>query len=98
MPAFVKIGVIGLGRMGLLYTRMLATQIAGARLHAVAEVDGRARSQVADDLAISHIFADPYGRAVYEVRGAREYAVATPAVAVKAVDLPAVEVRAGHLP
>ena len=53
MPAFVKIGVIGLGRMGLLYTRILATQIAGARLHAVAEVDGRARSKVADDLAIS---------------------------------------------
>jgi scyllo-inositol 2-dehydrogenase (NAD+) len=60
MPAFVKIGVIGLGRMGLLYTRMLATQITGARLHAVAEVEGRARSQVADDLAISHVVADPY--------------------------------------
>src|SRR5437868_13556738 len=60
MSAQVKIGVIGLGRMGRLYTRMLATQIDGACLYAVAEVDEQARSQVADELGVSHAFADAY--------------------------------------
>jgi scyllo-inositol 2-dehydrogenase (NAD+) len=60
MPAIVKIGVIGLGRMGQLYTRMLATRINGVHLYAVADVNKRARSQVAGELNISHIFADPY--------------------------------------
>ncbi len=58
MPALVKIGVIGLGRMGRLYTRMLTTQINGVRLHAVAEVNGSAQSQVVDELSVSHAFAD----------------------------------------
>lgn len=60
MPALIKIGVIGLGRMGRLYTRMLATQINGVRLHAVADVNERARSEVAGELNVSHIFSDPY--------------------------------------
>src|SRR5437016_8174930 len=60
MPALVKMGVIGLGRMGRLYTRMLATSINGARLHAVAQVDERAQSQVANELGVSHVFADAY--------------------------------------
>jgi inositol 2-dehydrogenase len=55
MSAQINIGVIGLGRMGQLYTRLLATQINGARLYAVAET----RSQVADELGISPAFADP---------------------------------------
>src|SRR5437763_10514813 len=58
MPA--KIGVIGLGRMGRLYTRILATQINGARLHAVAEINERARSQVTDELSVAYAFADSY--------------------------------------
>ena len=60
MSAQVKIGVIGLGRMGRLYTRMLATQIDGACLYAVAEVDEQARSQVVDVLGVPHTFADAY--------------------------------------
>src|SRR6266566_3403310 len=60
MSARVKIGVIGLGRMGRLYTRMLATQIDGACLYAVAEVDEQARSQVLDVLGVPHAFADAY--------------------------------------
>src|SRR6266567_926399 len=60
MSARVKIGVIGLGRMGRLYTRMLATQIDGACLYAVAEVDEQARSQVVDVLGVPHAFADAY--------------------------------------
>ena len=60
MPDLVKIGVIGLGRMGRLHARMLATQISGVRLCAVAEVGEQARSQVADELGVPYTFADAY--------------------------------------
>jgi scyllo-inositol 2-dehydrogenase (NAD+) len=60
MPAFMKIGVIGLGRMGQLYTRMLASQINGARLHAVADMNEQARSQIEDELSVTYAFTDPY--------------------------------------
>ena len=60
MSARVKIGVIGLGRMGRLYTRMLATQINGACLYAVAEVDQQVQSQVADELDVSYAFTDAH--------------------------------------
>ena len=60
MPTLVKIGVIGLGRMGRLYTHMLATQIKDVQLYAVADVNERARSEAAGELNVSHIFADPY--------------------------------------
>lgn len=57
MPALLKFGVIGLGRMGQLYARLLATQISGAALYAVAEVDERARTKVAADYSVPHAFA-----------------------------------------
>src|SRR5215471_7692311 len=60
MPDLVKIGVIGLGRMGRLHARMLATQISGVRLYAVAEASEQARSQVADELGVPYTFADAY--------------------------------------
>lgn len=60
MPALMKIGVIGLGRMGRLYTYMLATQISGAHLHAVADINEQVRSQVVDELSVSYAFVDPY--------------------------------------
>lgn len=60
MPAFMKIGVIGLGRMGQLYTRVLATQINGAHLYAVADTDEQACSQVTDELNVAYAFPDPY--------------------------------------
>jgi prephenate dehydrogenase len=41
MPALLNIGVIGLGRMGQLYARTLATQITGVQLYAIAEFDER---------------------------------------------------------
>ena len=37
MSASLKIGVIGLGRMGQLYARTLVTQVTGVQLYAVAE-------------------------------------------------------------
>jgi len=60
MPSLVKIGVIGLGRMGRLYARLLATQVSGVYLDAVAEVGEQARSQIMDDLDVAHAFADAY--------------------------------------
>src|SRR5579884_2429754 len=58
MPALLKIGVIGLGRMGQLYARLLATQVSGAALYAVAEVDERARAKIAADYAVPCVFPD----------------------------------------
>jgi scyllo-inositol 2-dehydrogenase (NAD+) len=59
MSASVKVGIIGLGRMGQLYARLLATQIAGVDLYAVAEVDTSARLQIADEFDIAHVYAEP---------------------------------------
>src|SRR5260221_621575 len=58
MSALLKIGVIGLGRMGRLYARMLATQVSGVQLYAVAETGGQTRTQVGDELGVSNTFAD----------------------------------------
>lgn len=60
MPALLKLGVIGLGRMGQLYARVLATQISGASLYAVAEVDEQVQAQMVSDLNVPHTFADAY--------------------------------------
>ena len=60
MPSLVNIGVIGLGRMGRLYARMLATQVSGVRLYAVAEVGEQVRSQVISELGVAYVFADAY--------------------------------------
>src|SRR6266700_4793631 len=60
MPDLMNIGMIGLGRMGRLYARMLATQVSGIRLYAVAEVSEHVRSQVSDELGVLHTFAGPY--------------------------------------
>lgn len=61
MTASLKFGVIGLGRMGQLYTRTLATRVSGAHLYAVAEVDGQqAQARVVDELGVSHVFADAH--------------------------------------
>jgi len=58
MPALVKMGVIGLGRMGQLYTNLLSSQIHGAKLYAVAEIHEQARSRVAGEFDITRAFAD----------------------------------------
>ena len=58
MPALIKMGVIGLGRMGQLYTNLLSSQINGAKLYAVAEIHEQARSRVAAEFDITRAFAD----------------------------------------
>lgn len=60
MFARLKIGVIGFGRMGQLYARMLATQAAGVQLYAVAESDGRLRTALESEFSVPHVFADAH--------------------------------------
>jgi prephenate dehydrogenase len=44
MPARLKIGVIGLGRMGHLYAQTLVTSVPGVQLYAVADSDEHLRT------------------------------------------------------
>jgi scyllo-inositol 2-dehydrogenase (NAD+) len=60
MSTPLKIGVIGLGRMGQLYARILATQVSGAHLFAVAEVNEQARIRLVDELNVPYTFADAH--------------------------------------
>ncbi|GAC1576672.1 MAG: scyllo-inositol 2-dehydrogenase [Ktedonobacteraceae bacterium] len=54
----LKVGVIGLGRMGQLYAQTLMTQVPGVQLYALAESDERLRTQAAHEFQVSHAFAD----------------------------------------
>ncbi|HMA38137.1 MAG TPA: inositol 2-dehydrogenase [Chloroflexia bacterium] len=58
MTARINIGVIGLGRMGQLYARTLATQVAGVQLYAAAEPNDQARAAVAAAFAVPHLCAE----------------------------------------
>jgi len=60
MSTALKMGVIGLGRMGQLYARTVATQVSGVYLYAVANLDEHASKQVAEEFGVSHVFADAY--------------------------------------
>ncbi|GAC1349979.1 MAG: scyllo-inositol 2-dehydrogenase [Ktedonobacteraceae bacterium] len=60
MSSLLKIGVIGLGRMGQLYVRTLATQVSGVQLFAVADVGEQARKQVTDEFGVPHVFEDAH--------------------------------------
>ena len=60
MSRLLKIGVIGLGRMGQLYVRTLAAQVSGVHLFAVADVGEQARKQVADEFRVPHVFEDAH--------------------------------------
>lgn len=58
MSAELKLGVIGLGRMGQLYARTL-TQISGVQVYAIAQLD-REREQVAQEFGVVHSLADAH--------------------------------------
>jgi inositol 2-dehydrogenase len=53
------IGLIGLGRMGRVYARDLASRIPETRLVAIADPDATARSQVAEEYDVRAAFAEP---------------------------------------
>lgn len=59
MVAPLNFGVIGLGRMGQLYARVLQ-QTSGVRLYAIADVSEAARQRVGEEFAVPHIFIDAY--------------------------------------
>ena len=59
MSALLKFGVLGLGRMGQLYARFLATQVAGVALYGVADVDETLRAATAETFNLAHAFAEP---------------------------------------
>jgi scyllo-inositol 2-dehydrogenase (NAD+) len=54
MSTPLNIGVIGLGRMGKLYARTLATQVPGIRLYAVTDVSEQTRTAMADEFSVPH--------------------------------------------
>jgi scyllo-inositol 2-dehydrogenase (NAD+) len=57
----LTVGLIGLGRLGRVYARDLATRIPETRLTAVADTaEGLAR-QIADEFDVPHHFSDPMG-------------------------------------
>ena len=57
MSTPLKIGVIGLGRMGQLYARTLVTRVSGVQLFAVADISEQVRTRVADEFSVFHAFA-----------------------------------------
>jgi len=60
VSAVLKIGVIGLGRMGQVYARTLAARIAGVQLYAIADSDERLRVTTTEAFNVAHVFADAY--------------------------------------
>lgn len=55
----LRVGLIGLGRLGRVYARDLATRIPETRLSAVADVDAKAAEGVARDFDVARWSADP---------------------------------------
>ena len=60
MSALLKMGVIGLGRMGQLYARILAAQVSGVHLYAVADSNEQAQNRLADELNVPYTFANAH--------------------------------------
>ena len=58
MKAPLNVAVFGLGRMGRLYAQTLARQIPLARLYAVADPDGHARSALQAEIDVPHVLAE----------------------------------------
>ena len=55
----LNVGLIGLGRLGRVYARDLATRIPCTRLTAVADVDGKAAEQIAREFDVARHSTDP---------------------------------------
>jgi scyllo-inositol 2-dehydrogenase (NAD+) len=56
----LNIGLIGLGRLGRVYARDLATRIAETRLPAVADLSPGLAAQIADEFGVPESYEDPY--------------------------------------
>lgn len=60
MKKKLKVGLLGLGRMGKIYARDLVQRIAGVELSAVADVDAERAQSVAEEFAVAQWHADPF--------------------------------------
>lgn len=76
MVATLKIGVLGLGRMGRLYAEALATRIDGAELYAAASLVEQERTQAASQFALSRIYEE--AREVLALAEVDAVVIATP--------------------
>ena len=76
MPARLRVAVIGLGRMGQLYARALASQVEGVRLYAVADSNEAPRAALAAEYGVPHAFAD--AREAFALPDADAVIIATP--------------------
>lgn len=76
MNSPLHIAVIGLGRMGNIYARTIATQIPQARLHAVVEPDADVRAAFLAEVAVPHALEDP--EAALGLPGLDAVVIATP--------------------
>jgi inositol 2-dehydrogenase len=56
----LNVGLIGLGRLGRVYARDLATRIAETRLPAVADLSPGLAAQIADEFDVPESYQDPY--------------------------------------
>jgi inositol 2-dehydrogenase len=74
--ARLKVGLIGLGRLGKVYARDLGRRIPETELVAVADVDAAALKEVADDLGIPHATTDPL--AVLDDKNVQAVVIASP--------------------
>ncbi len=60
MKRRLKVGLLGLGRMGKVYARDLVRGIVGAELVAVADVDAALAKRCAEEFSVVKWFADPF--------------------------------------
>lgn len=58
MKAFLNIAVLGLGRMGMIYARTLATQMPLTKLYAVADPNAQARAALLARIDAPYVFED----------------------------------------
>lgn len=60
MKAKLKVGLLGLGRMGKVYARDLTRSISGVELVAVADVDATLAQKNGEEFSLAKWFADPF--------------------------------------
>jgi len=79
----LNVGLIGLGRLGRVYARDLATRIPSTRLAAVADLDGAAVEQIAREYDVARTSTDP--AAVFGDPGIDAVVIVTPTSTHRAV-------------
>jgi inositol 2-dehydrogenase len=76
MKRKLKVGLLGLGRMGKVYGRDLVQRIAGVELAAVADVDAQLAQALGDELSVVKWYADPF--ALLDDRSVEAVLIVTP--------------------